>query len=153
MSLVFVQYFLRGKLLPFYANFRYMNYYSNSMSHSSFADSTNSINIKYLDNICPPPPHFLRPPLQPSYLKMQTFFFLHNQNNEVIITLHQVLTGQSLKERQKLEREIQKLKDEETRLKERLIQTQQELEKLEREISDMAERCAELERVNNRQQR
>ncbi len=65
----------------------------------------------------------------------------------------EVLTGQSLKERQKLEREIQKLKDEETRLKERLIQTQQELEKLEREISDMAERCAELERVNNRQQR
>ncbi len=126
----------------------------NNFAYSTFMDiSTNSINIdsiiEYLDNIYPP---FPASPLNPADLKMQ-MFFLHNQNNQILIVLHQVLTGQSLKERQKLEREIQKLKDEETRLKERLIQTQQELEKLEREISDMAERCAELERVNNRQQR
>ena len=65
----------------------------------------------------------------------------------------EVMVQQSAKERQKLEKEIIKLKDEETKLKDKLSQTQKDLEKLEHDISEMAEKCAGLEKTILRQQR
>ena len=65
----------------------------------------------------------------------------------------EVLVQQSAKERHKLEKEIVKLKEEETRLKDKLSQTQKELEKLEHEISEMTEKCVQLEKAVVRQQK
>ena len=64
----------------------------------------------------------------------------------------EALTQQSARQRARLEHEVTRLKEDEARLREKLSQTQRELERLEHDILEMAEKCADLEKVNARQQ-
>lgn len=65
---------------------------------------------------------------------------------------HEALSMQSAHHRTRLENEVARLKEEEARLREKLSQTQRELERLENDILEMAGKCADLEKTNNRQQ-
>ena len=64
-----------------------------------------------------------------------------------------ILVNQSAKDREQLEQEIVKLKDEETKLKERLSLTQKDLERFELDLGEMTEKCADLEKTISKQQK
>ena len=58
-----------------------------------------------------------------------------------------ILVHQSVTDREQLEQEIIKLKDEETKLKERLSLTQKDLERFELDLCEMTEKCSDLEKT------
>ena len=65
----------------------------------------------------------------------------------------EILIGQSAKQKQTFESEIHRLKDEEGKLKEKVVDYQKEIDKMENELSELSERCDDLDKQNIRQAR
>lgn len=68
-----------------------------------------------------------------------------------IETERELLISQSAKQQHNLESEIKRLKEEENKLKDKLVGSQKDVERLEVEVLEMSDRCGEVERQNLRQ--